>query len=69
MAERECSCLRRLDMTGTDERRSSRSRSGTPLRGDNLVPQPVFQPHPGSQMQGVEPPGEWSAGCCEEYLV
>ena len=56
MAERERSRLRRLDMTGTDERRSSCSRSGTPLWGDNLVPQPVFQPHPGSQMQGVEPP-------------
>lgn len=47
-AERERSRLRRLNMTGTDERRS-RSRSGTPSRGDNLVPQPVFLSHPGSQ--------------------
>ena len=30
MAERECSRLRRLDMTGTDERRNSCSCSGTP---------------------------------------
>ena len=44
MAERECSRLRRLDMTGTDERRNSCSCSGTPSRGDNLIPQPVFQP-------------------------
>ena len=48
MAERERSRLQRLDMTGTDERRSSRSHSGTPSRGDNFVPQPVFQSHPGS---------------------
>src|SRR5882762_5056432 len=60
MAARERSRLQRLDMTGTDERRSSRSRNGTPSRGDNFVPQPVFQlPHPlgnAPQMQGVEPP-------------
>ena len=31
-------------MTGTDERCNSCSRSGTPSRGDNLIPQPVFQP-------------------------
>ncbi|KIM91795.1 hypothetical protein PILCRDRAFT_906 [Piloderma croceum F 1598] len=43
-AERECSRLRRLDMTGTDERRNSRSRSGTPTRGGTPVPQPLFQP-------------------------
>jgi hypothetical protein len=42
MAERERSRLRRLEMTGTDERRSSRSRSGTPSRGDIFVSQPVF---------------------------
>ena len=46
MAERERSRLRCLDMTGTDERRNSRSRSGTPSRGDNFVPQPVFHSHP-----------------------
>jgi hypothetical protein len=35
-------------MTGTDEHRSSCSLSGTPAsaRGDNVVPQPVFQSHP-----------------------
>ena len=49
MAERECSRFQRLDMTGTDARRSSRSRSGTPSRGDNFVPQPVFQSHTGSR--------------------
>jgi hypothetical protein len=43
-AERERSRLRRLDMTGTDERRNSRSRSGTPTRGGTPVPQPMFQP-------------------------
>ena len=30
-------------MTGTDERRNSRSRSGTPIRSNDAVPQPVFQ--------------------------
>jgi phospholipase C len=47
-AERKRSRLRRLDMTETDERRNSHSRSGTPDRGDNFIPQPVFLPHPGS---------------------
>ena len=42
-------------MTGTDERRSSRSRSRTPDRGDNFVPQPVFLPHPGSNSQRGTP--------------
>src|SRR6202047_4147949 len=41
-AERERSRLSRLDMTGTDERRNSRSRSGTPTRSNNPVPQPNF---------------------------
>ena len=31
-------------MTGTDEHRNSRSRSGTPTRGGTPVPQPMFQP-------------------------
>jgi hypothetical protein len=49
MAEQERSHLQHhLDMTGTDEHHSSCSRSGTPSRGDNFVPQPVFQSHPGS---------------------
>ena len=43
-AERERSQLCRLDMTGTDERRNSCSRSGTPTRGGAPVPQPMFQP-------------------------
>jgi len=55
MAERERSRLRRLDMTGTDERRNSRSRSGTPSRGDNFVPQPVFQSLPGSRSHSGTP--------------
>ena len=41
--ECERSRLRRLDMTGTDERCNSRSRSGTPSRSADPVPQPVFQ--------------------------
>jgi len=41
--ERERSRLRPLDMTGTDERRNSRSRSGTPSWSADPVPQPVFQ--------------------------
>ena len=48
MAERERSRLQCLDMTGTDERRSNCSHSGTPSRGDLFIPQPVFQSHPGS---------------------
>ena len=48
MAEQERSRLQRhLDMTGTDERHSSHSCSGTPSWGDNFVPQPVFQSRPG----------------------
>jgi hypothetical protein len=43
-AERERSRLRRLDMTGTDEHRNSRSRSGTPTPGGTPVPRPMFQP-------------------------
>jgi len=43
MVERECSRLQHLDMTGTDERHNSHSHSGTPSRGDNVVPQPDFQ--------------------------
>ena len=39
-AEWEHSCIQRLNMTSTDERRS-RNRSGTPLQGVP-VPQPVF---------------------------
>ena len=42
-------------MTGTDERRNSHSRSGTPSRGDNLVPQPVFQSHPGIRSHSGTP--------------
>ena len=42
MAEQEHSHLQHLDMTGTDECHNSHSRSGTPSRGDNLIPQPVF---------------------------
>ena len=45
--ERERSRLRRLDMTGTDERCNSRSHSGTPTWGGTPVPQPVFQPSVG----------------------
>ena len=43
MDEWEHSHLQCLDMTGTDERHSSYSRSGTPSQGDNFVPQPVFR--------------------------
>jgi len=57
MAERERSRLRRLDMTGTDERRNSRSRSGTPTREDDIVPQPVFQPRADSHSHNGSPQG------------
>ena len=43
MDEWEHSHLQCLDMTGTDERCSSHSWSGTPSQGDNFVPQPVFR--------------------------
>ena len=43
-------------MTGTDEHRNSRSRSGTPSRGDNVIPQPVFQSRPGSPSRSGMPP-------------
>ena len=55
-AERERSRLRRLDMTGTEERRNSRSRSGTPTRSGTPVSQPVFQPSVGFNEGHRHPP-------------
>ena len=55
MVEREHSRLQRLDMTGTDECRNSRSRSGTPSRHDNVVPQPDFQSGLSSHSHGDTP--------------
>jgi hypothetical protein len=43
-------------MTGTDERRNSRSRSGTPTRGGTPIPQPVFQPSVGFNEGHRDPP-------------
>jgi hypothetical protein len=57
-AVRERSRLHRLDMTGTDERRNSRSRSGTPTRGDNPVPQPNFVGLAGFGRGFVPPPAQ-----------
>jgi hypothetical protein len=45
-------------MTGTDERRNSRSRSGTPTWGDNPVPQPDFVGQAGFGRGFVPPPAQ-----------
>jgi hypothetical protein len=54
MVERECSCLHRLNMTGTDEHRNSHSHSGTPSREHDVVPQPDSRSHSGAS-QGFDP--------------
>ena len=57
MAEWEHSCLHCLDMTGADEHHNSCSQSGTPYRGCNVVPQPVFQSCPASHSHSGTPQG------------
>jgi len=57
-AEREHSRLCCLDMTGTDEHRNSRSRSGTPTRGDDPIPQPDFVGQAGRGRGFMPPPAQ-----------
>ena len=55
MPEHERSRLQCLGMTGTDKHCNSRSHSGTPSRGDNVVPQPDFQSCLGSHSHSDTP--------------
>jgi hypothetical protein len=52
-------CLRCLDMTGTDECHNSCSGSGTLSQGPNVVPWLVFQPSPASHSHSGTP-----SHCC-----
>ena len=45
-------------MTGTDERRNSRSCSGTPTRGDEPIPQPDFVGQAGFGRGFMPPPAQ-----------